>query len=358
MAESPDPVTRWLPRPRAVRPADLWPVLQQTAAGTLAWIIAGYVVNHHDPFFAPIAAVVALNTPLGDRGLNALRLLLGVLTGIVFGEIALYLLGSGYVALALSLFAALATARAFDAPRIVLAQAASAAILTVVTGTGERGPQRLIDALIGAGVALVFSQLLFPPRPIALLHAAERAALSGIADGLIMSARAMRAGDEALAERAVSELRDLRDRLGELARTRSASRRVAAHSLRWRGQLPRVVRQSENAGSLDLLAGSALMLARAAMPKGGKHDVLAGNVDELARVVRALAAAPGDRAARQRAAEQVLAVLELIDDPRVQWPLDLPRDLPHGLLMMVAVDILAFTGLEPEWRAGKAAPGT
>ena len=49
---------------------------------------------------------------------------------------------------------ALATARAVNAARIVMAQAASAAILTVVTGSGQRGPERLGDALIGAGVAL------------------------------------------------------------------------------------------------------------------------------------------------------------------------------------------------------------
>src|SRR3954449_2885259 len=252
------------PSLRRLTVADLWPVLQQTIAGTVAWLLATHLVHHHEPFFAPIAAVVALNTQLGERGLNALRLLLGVLTGIVFGEIALYAVGSGYVALALSLFAAMATARALNAARIVVAQAASAAILTVATASGEGGSQRLVDALIGAGVALAFSQLLFTPRPVALLRRAEQAALREIADGLALTAQAAEAEDEALAERAVSALRDLRDRLSELARTRQASRRVVAHSLWWRGQKRLVVRESENAGVLDLLGSSALVLARSA----------------------------------------------------------------------------------------------
>lgn len=176
---------RILWRPRRPTVADLWLVLQQTIAGTMAWLVASNLVHHHEPFFAPIAAVVALNTQLGERGLNALRLLLGVLTGIAFGEIAIHVLGAGYVSLALSLFAAMAAARAVDAARIVMAQAASAAILTVATGSGERGPQRLGDALIGAGVALAFSQLLFTPRPVAMLQRAEQAALGAVADGLI-----------------------------------------------------------------------------------------------------------------------------------------------------------------------------
>ena len=77
-------------------------------------------------------------------------------------------------------------ARTFSSARIVLAQAAAAAILTVVTATGRLGLDRLADALIGTGVALVFSQLLFSPEPIRLLRRAEAAALRDTADGLAL----------------------------------------------------------------------------------------------------------------------------------------------------------------------------
>jgi uncharacterized membrane protein YgaE (UPF0421/DUF939 family) len=331
-------------RPRRLRVVDLWPVLQQTIAGTVAWLLATHLVHHHEPFFAPIAAVVALNTQLGERGLNAVRLLVGVLTGIVFGELALYGLGGGYAALGLSIFAAMATARALDAARVVMAQAASAAILTVATGSGQRGPQRLGDALIGAGVALVFSQLLFAPRPVALLYRAEQAALTTVAEGLSLTAQAVKAEDQALAEQAVNALRDLRDRLSELARTRSASRRVVAHSPWWRGHKPRVVRESENAGVLDLLGSSALMLARTAMTAAAGRDWLAPKVRELAQAVAALAAAPEDQTVRQRAAEHVLAMLERVDTSHP----DQPGDLATAALVMVAADVLEFTGLQPE----------
>ncbi|MGE5763049.1 MAG: hypothetical protein ACM3ZF_03935 [Mycobacterium leprae] len=71
------------------------------------------------------------------------------------------------------------------------AQAAASAILTVTAAGGEVGPQRLVDALIGAGVALVFSQILFSPKPIALVRRAEASALARIADGLERAARAL-----------------------------------------------------------------------------------------------------------------------------------------------------------------------
>ena len=167
-------------RPRRARAADraplradvsrlidgAWPLLQGTAAATVAWVIAVYVFDHHEPFFAPVAAVIALNTSLGERGLNTMRLLQGVVVGIVVGSVALAALGSGTGSLALATFVAMAIAFAARGARIVVAQAAVGAILTVAIGEGEAGVERLADALIGAGVALVFSQVLFSPEPV------------------------------------------------------------------------------------------------------------------------------------------------------------------------------------------------
>jgi uncharacterized membrane protein YgaE (UPF0421/DUF939 family) len=180
---------------RAVRrtAADAWPLLQGTAAATAAWVIAKYVLDHEQPFFAPIAALIALNTAVGERGLNAVRLLQGVFLGIVVGELTLAALAGGYGSMAVAIFVATALARALGGTRIVIAQAAVGAILTVAVADSEAGIERLTDALVGVGVALVFSQLLFAPEPVALLRRAEAAVLERLAGGLALSARA-RAG--------------------------------------------------------------------------------------------------------------------------------------------------------------------
>ena len=147
----------------------------------------------------------------------------------------------------------------------MIAQAAAGAILTVAVANGEAGTQRLVDALIGVGVALLFTQVLFSPEPLALLRRAEAAALADMAEALHLTAQALEHDDDDVAEKAMNHLRTLRDRLSELGRTRAASGRVARRSAVWRSQIAPVVRETEDAGRLDLLGGSCLALVRAAM---------------------------------------------------------------------------------------------
>jgi uncharacterized membrane protein YgaE (UPF0421/DUF939 family) len=325
--------------------AYVWPLLQTTAAATLAWVIARYVFNHDQPFFAPVAAVIALNTSLGERGLQALRLLQGVVVGIVVGEVALVVLGGTPASLALAVFVAMLIARATGGARVLLAQAALSAILVVAIADPELEVQRLLDALIGAGVALLFTQVLFTPEPVALVRRGEAAALAGIAEGLQLTARALERNDEQLMEDATSRLRDVRNQLVELSRLRRASSRVARHSLVWQSRLAPVVRENENAGHLDLLGGSALMLTRTlvAAPEPERRQ-FAPAVRELADALAELATDPGDRSTRQRAADRVRDVARI---PAGNAALAEPTP-SKAVLLMVVTDVMAFAGVDAD----------
>jgi hypothetical protein len=332
---------------RALRrlPSDTWLVLQGALAATAAWMLALHVAGNPDPFFAPIAAVVGLNASVGERGRNALRLLLGVVVGVVAGELTVAAVGGGYGSLALAVFAATAVARAFSGVRIVIAQAAAAAILTVAVANGEAGTERLVDALIGVGVALLFTQVLFSPEPLALLRRAEAAALEDMAEGLELTSQALQSDDDDLAERAMSHLRTLRDRLGELGRTRAASSRVARRSAVWRSQIAPVVSETEDAGRLDLLGGSCLTITRTAIGADPAcRRWLAPRVRELAHAIGDLAGAPGDRATRQEAADRALDVARRLAVG------DRPSE-PQAVAAIVALqtgasDLMVFAGVD------------
>jgi Fusaric acid resistance protein-like len=328
---------------------DRWVLLQQALAATVAWVLASYLVDSHQPFFAPIAAVVALNAPLGERGGNALRLLEGVVVGIICGDLARDILSRAPGTLFLATLAAVVVTRALGGTPLALAQAAAAAILTVAVGDPNVGPERLFDALIGGGVALVFSQVLFTPEPVSLLRRAEGHALTNIADAFEMTARALDEDDQNLANRAIDRLRYVPDGF-ELARARHASQRVAKRSAAWRSQRDPVVQENENAGQLDLLGASALMLIRHATPAmGDDREVLAPTMHACAAEIRALARDPGDRETRQRAVDELLkGTRDLRADDRVR-DADPTSALAATVVMMrdVAVDTMIFAGVDP-----------
>ncbi|MDQ3859777.1 MAG: FUSC family protein [Actinomycetota bacterium] len=324
--------------------ADAWLLLQGTAAATAAWAIAKYVLDHEQPFFAPIAALIALNTSLGERGLNAVRLLQGVILGIVIGEVTLAALAGGYASMAVAIFAATALARALGGTRIVIAQAAISAILIIALADSEAGVERLTDALIGAGVALVFSQLLFSPEPVALLRRAEAAVLERIACGLTLTARALERDDDELAEQAIVAIRELPDDVSELRRMRRASSRVARRTLVWRRHSTLVVRENENADHLDLLAGSCLLLARFApsLPSPERR-ALEPSVRGLAGVLAELAHELGDRETRQRAADRALEVANTVSG--ADAPAGSTLALAVTGVRLVAADLMVFAGV-------------
>jgi hypothetical protein len=344
---------------RALRrlPPDTWLVLQGTVAATAAWVIATRVVGNHEPFFAPIAAFVALNASRGERGRNAVRLLFGVVVGIVAGELTIAALGGGYGSLALAVFAATAVARALGGVGIVIAQAAAGAILTVAVANGEAGTQRLVDALIGVGVALLFTQVLFSPEPLALLRRAESAALEDMAEALRLTARALERDDDDVAERAMTQLRTLRDGLAELGRTRAASGRVARRSAVWRSQIAPVVRETEDAGRLDLLGSSCLALTRTAMASDAAwRRRLAPRVAELADALGTVAGGPGERSTRQEAADRALEVARRLATGD-------PPSEPESVAAMVALrtvasDLMVFAGVDPEQADAAVREGT
>jgi len=247
--------------------------------------------------------------------------------------------------LALATLVAMAVARALGGARIMVAQAASSAILVVVVADGEGGVYRLLDAMIGAGVALVFSQLLFSPDPVALLRRGEAAALSGMAEGLELTARALESDEDKLAEKAMTKLRDVRDDLAELGRMRKASTRVVRHSLVWRSQMGPVVREKENAGHLDLLGVSCLMLTRTATAVNPSHpQTLISTVQELSDAIANLAKEPGNRSTRQHAAERALEIVK-----GVSGGIDQPNStLISGVMAVrqVAYDLMVFAGVD------------
>ncbi|GHD17155.1 FUSC family protein [Nocardiopsis kunsanensis] len=332
----------------------MWVVVQCAVAATVAWTIAGGLIDDHFPFFAPIAAVIALNTVGGERGTNAVRMLFGVVIGIVVGEFSIALFGGGYATMVAAIAVAMMIAVALGAARLVIAQAASGSILTLAVADGQVGLSRLTDALIGASVALVMSQVLFPTRPAAWLRRIENEALQEIVRLLDATGRALQ-GDEDPSLSTVDRLSALSRPMADLSRAQENSHRsVRWTTARWASPEP-LAYEDEKVDRLIILSESCLALARtaAAMDKEERGHI-ASVVLEMASTLDVLAGNLGDREARQRAVDLALDLAQPFSEGSAE---DSVTASAHLSVQMVATDIMLFAGVEEPETVAQALSG-
>src|SRR5918998_2873359 len=147
-----------------------WPILQTAAAAVAAWYLATLLVAEEQPVFAAIAAVISLGATYGQRPERAVELVGGVVLGIGLADLLVGAIGSGPMQLGLLVLLAMGAAVALGGGPLLVTEAAVSASLLVLLEPTSAGlaPSRLIEALVGGGVALAVSALAFPPNPLLL----------------------------------------------------------------------------------------------------------------------------------------------------------------------------------------------
>ncbi|WP_051783812.1 hypothetical protein [Streptomyces sp. NRRL F-5555] len=241
-------------------------------------------------------ADTAANTPVGGRGTNAIRVLSGIMAGIVVGAAGARFPGDDALSLGAAVLGALFVALLIDGERIMMAQAAVGAVISVASGQ-QAGIDGVLDALLGAGVALVFSQLLFPPHPLALLRRAETATLEGLG-------RTLDEPEEARDTPLSEELRPVYTLRAEHGTTPIA---VARRTGLWRGRREPVVQEIATTKYLDLLGNSCHTLIRGVEVLDVRHrQSLAQTVRGLSGVLTILSTALANRSARLHATRRTL----------------------------------------------------
>ncbi|HYB38124.1 MAG TPA: FUSC family protein [Mycobacterium sp.] len=288
--------------------AVLWPITQASVAAGLAWFLAHDVLAHRQPFFAPISATVCLSASNVLRGQRAVQMIIGVALGIFLGAAVQALVGTGAIAIAVAVLIALSVAvligRGFIAQGLMFVNqtAVSAILVLVFARSGGVVVERLFDALIGGGLAVVFGILLFPANPLTLLRSARAGVLAALHDILVQVADVIGDRTSAGADWPLSVVDRLQQQLAGLTQARTTARMVVrAAPRRWAAR--DIARDADQqAAQLALLASSVLHLARAAPNVNGwlPHPMHAA-IAELAAGV-ALADADPTAAAEHAAA--------------------------------------------------------
>jgi uncharacterized membrane protein YgaE (UPF0421/DUF939 family) len=261
----------------------LWPILQTGVAAVGAWYTAVLLGVEHRPAFASIAAVISLGAAFGERRQRAVQLIAGVMLGIVLADLLVRAIGTGLPQIGLLVVLAMLAAVVLGGGELLVTEAAVSAIL--VSTLSSTPDVRLLDVLIGGGVALTVHTLVFPPEPVFGVARATNTVFSELGAILRDAAAALAAGDARPAEAAAQAAESVETQLTELTHAVL----VASDTVRWaplrrgsRGELGRYARTVPHA---DLAARSVRVLAR-----NVRRYVRAGNPShpELADAIRDL----------------------------------------------------------------------
>jgi uncharacterized membrane protein YgaE (UPF0421/DUF939 family) len=294
--------------------ASALPIMQCAVAAGAAWYVASDVVGHARPFFAPIAAVIALGLSLGSRLRRAAELVVGVSLGVLVGDLLVSQIGSGAWQIVLVVALAMATAVFVDGATLLAAQAGSSAVLvaTLLPPGNTGGFDRCIDALIGGAVGLLVAAVL-PSDPVGPVRREARALLDELAAVLADTAEAMRKRDAQAASAALARGRASQPLIDELRGALRGGHEVTRVSPLLRRRRRELARFAELAERADYAMRNTRVLVRrtytAICDGEPAAPELADVLNELAGAVRTLTGQLGRDGDRKVARESVVGVV-------------------------------------------------
>lgn len=323
----------------------LVPMMLASVAAALAYAIDQRVLGHPHPFFAPVAAWIALGFS-SDRQLRRVaELAIGVTVGVAVGDFVVHVIGSGPWQLGLVLVLTGLAARFLDRGVLLATQAGVQALVVVgLPALPSGGPVgRWTDALLGGAVALVFAAL-SPSDPRARSRVQAREAL-----GLMLRdlGSGLRAGDgDAIADAlvrgrasqpALDDWRATARNAGEIARVSPGRRRLS-------GELARL---EEAAAKTDYAMRNSRVIARRAVSLvESEHDLedVGGVVERLSVLAARLGAVLGSGTDVTGLRSDLVALAGEVD------PVALAHEdwQAQGLVLLLrslVVDLLMVSGL-------------
>lgn len=324
------------------------PILQTSVAAALAWFLATQLLDHEQPFFAPISAVITLGITVGERRRRAVEIAIGVAVGIAIADLLVAGIGTGTWQVGVVTGLAMLAATLVGGGPLLATQAGASAVLVATLQPPEGFDfDRAVDALAGSGTALVVGALLLPVDVVRLVREGLTPVTDRLGTSLTAVADALEGRDEREAERALSSVGRIDSLYDHLTASLVAAGESARISLGRRDKLNRLERYVAAVGEVGLAIENARALARGAVRAIALED---STPPEVVAAIRELAIAAGElgggledgdegrsRDAALRAVRLANAVLEETGNLSALHIV--------GQARLVAVDLLRATGM-------------
>lgn len=333
----------------------LVPVLLASLAAGVAYAIARYGLGHQFPFFAPVAAWLAIGFSADRDPRRVTELAVGVALGVLAGDLVVHVIGTGPVQVAVVLAGSVLLARFLDRGDLLAVQAGVQAVVVSVLPPASisGGPVgRWLDALVGGAVALLLVAL-WPQDPRRRVRAVSEEALGEVADVLHALATGLRTADAAEVRRALLQGRSSQPVLDTWRAAATAAQQSARISPAFRRHRDELASSGAAATTADCAMRNVRVLARRAETvvvreiPGERLVAIADALDEAARAAVEVGSALSTGAEPLEARRSLERAGAAADPYRVA-----PGDLHvQGLVLIlrsVVVDLAETAGLEPE----------
>jgi hypothetical protein len=343
-------VRRWFEEAVGRLGTGVWPILQTAVAASLAWFLASTALGHDQPYFAAIAAVISTGVVVGQEGRRVFELVFGVACGLAVADLLVVLIGTGTVQIGVVVALAMVVAWLLGGGPALVSEAGVTALFTVMLDPSTSGwsPERFVDALLGAGVALGV-RAVFPSDPRHLVERAAHPIFDDLVSALEETAAALRWRDLGRAESALQKAREIDGRMDAFREALDAGYDTARLSPPRRRALGQLGFYATAADQLDLAVRNVRVLARAAATavREGEAvpEALTETILDLARAVETLSSYIEEpehpvetRGFALEAAGGATAVLEERNDLRTSMLV--------GQVRSTAVDLLRAAGMD------------
>jgi len=327
----------------------LWMVGQCALAAGVAWVVAGLLLGHSAPFFAPIAAVVCLGTTYGQRLRRVAEMMAGVAVGIGVGDLFSHALGRGTWQVVVVVSLAMSAAILLDAGALLTMQAAVQSIVVTTLLPLDGGLGRILDALMGGMVALVAATIV-PGAPLRRPRQEAARVAHELARLLTLSRQSAFEQDEDLAKETLDRARETESLLGELRAASAEGLEVVRASPLRRHTSHRVRSMAELVEPLDRALRTTRVLIRRITVSARLAETMPPDylelLDALAEVTHEMASELADNKMADALRPRLITIGERSSE--ASEPLTLSAAVVLGQIRSLVVDLLEVAGMSHE----------
>jgi uncharacterized membrane protein YgaE (UPF0421/DUF939 family) len=325
-----------------------WHIAQCAVAAGVAWQLAKVVLDHPQPFFAPVAAIVSLGLSYRQRLRRVAEVTVGVALGVLIGDAFVEVFGTGAVQVTFVVAVAMSLALLLDAGPLLVTQAGvqSAIIATLAPGPSA-GLGRWLDAVCGGLVALVAAAVV-PGSPLRRPRQEAAALLRELAGWCRDAHRAVSTGDEQLAYATLDRARDSEQQLADVQAAAIDGLSIARSSPWRRGHRSDLLAMAGLSVLLDRAVRNGRVLLRRITVVVRRGETLDERtlalLDDLAEAVEQIATELQARREPQISRRWLEQVAQ--DSARVPTGVSLSGDVVLAQLRSMVVDLLELTGVD------------